>query len=223
MKKYSFHGWNWMSWMTKGWIWNQNRIVALDSCTIWGCISLIGTFSTGRHFLRIPIKNVVSLDRTLGVSMPMTSILTLYLWPFHLRKHLKEPIGAINQLSKFCNKKVDFSNSTSGNRLSKVFLLIAFKSGPVSAIRVNFLSKERGVKPQPNSMKTGLSVEFLPDRTFICFSWYSFRRPFSSKKSAFRAVSLNADAIFILPVELEFCGLECDFCGKLPDFLQAIL
>ena len=42
-------------------------------------VYLIGTFSTGRHFLRIPIKNVVSLDRIFGVSVPMTSILTLYL------------------------------------------------------------------------------------------------------------------------------------------------
>ena len=32
--------------------------------------------STDRHFLRIPIKNVVSLDRRFGVSVPMTSILT---------------------------------------------------------------------------------------------------------------------------------------------------
>ena len=57
--------------------------------------------STTRHFLRIPIKNVVSLDRRFGVSMPMTSNFTLYLWPFHLRKHLKDPIGLINLLSKF--------------------------------------------------------------------------------------------------------------------------
>ena len=32
---------------------------------------------TTRHFLRIPIKNVVSLDRRFGVSVPMTPILTL--------------------------------------------------------------------------------------------------------------------------------------------------
>ena len=38
-----------------------------------------GAFSTDRHFFRIPIKNVVSLDRRLGVSMPMTSNFTLYL------------------------------------------------------------------------------------------------------------------------------------------------
>ena len=54
-----------------------------------------------RHFLRIPIKNVVSLDRRFGVSMPMTSNFTLYLWPFHLRKHLKDPISLIKLLSKF--------------------------------------------------------------------------------------------------------------------------
>ena len=46
-------------------------------------------FSTDRHFFRIPIMNVVSLDSRFGVSMPMTSNFTLYLWPFHLRKHLK--------------------------------------------------------------------------------------------------------------------------------------
>ena len=28
--------------------------------------------------------------------MPMTSNFTLYLWPFHLRKHLKDPIGLIS-------------------------------------------------------------------------------------------------------------------------------
>ena len=33
--------------------------------------------STDRHFLRIPIKNVVSLDRRFDASVPMTSILTL--------------------------------------------------------------------------------------------------------------------------------------------------
>ena len=60
-----------------------------------------GVFSTDRHFFRIPIKNVVSLDRRFGVSMPMTSNFTLYLWPFHLRKHLKDPIGLINLLFKF--------------------------------------------------------------------------------------------------------------------------
>ena len=154
--------------------------------------------------------------------MPMTSILTLYLWSLHLRKHLKEPIGLTNHLSKVCNKNVDSSNSTSGNSSSKVFLLIALASAPVSAVRVSFLLKERGVKPQPNSIIIGLSVD-LPERTFICFSWYSFRRPFSSKKSAFRGVSLTAVAMFILPAELEFCGLKYDFCGNLPDFLQAIL
>ena len=36
------------------------------------------------------------------------------------------------------------------------------------------------------------------------------------------AGSLTADAILILPAELGFCGLEEDFCGKLPDFLQVI-
>ena len=33
--------------------------------------------STDRHFLRIPIKNLVSLDRRFDASVPMTSILTL--------------------------------------------------------------------------------------------------------------------------------------------------
>ena len=88
--------------------------------------------------------------------------------------------------------------------------------------RTSFLLKERGVRSQPNSIMIGLSVD-LPERTFICFSWYFFGRPFSLKKSAFRAASLTAAATFILPVELEFCGLEIDFCGKLPDFLQAIM
>ena len=32
------------------------------------------TFSVTKHFLRIPIKNVVSLERIFGVSAPMTSI-----------------------------------------------------------------------------------------------------------------------------------------------------
>ena len=65
-----------------------------------------------------------------------------------------------------------------------VFLLIALVSAPVSAVKVSFLSKERGVQPQPNSIIIGLSVD-LPERTFICFSWYSFRRPFSLKKSTY--------------------------------------
>ena len=60
-----------------------------------------GVFSTDRHFFRIPIKNVVSLDRRFGVFMPMTSNFTLYLSPYHLRKHLKDPIGLISLLSKF--------------------------------------------------------------------------------------------------------------------------
>ena len=32
------------------------------------------TFSVTKHFLRIPIMNVVSLERIFGVSAPMTSI-----------------------------------------------------------------------------------------------------------------------------------------------------
>ena len=60
-----------------------------------------GVFSTDKHFFRIAIKNVVSLDRRFGVSMPMTSNFTLYLWSFHLRKYLKDPIGLIKLLSKF--------------------------------------------------------------------------------------------------------------------------
>ena len=127
------------------------ELFGLVSCTPWGLFcsiaALVGTFSGVKHFLRIPIKNVVSLDRTFGVSMPMTSILTLYLGPFHLRKHLKEPIGLTNCLSKFCNKKVDSSNSTLRNSLSKVCLLIALAPAPVSAIRGSFLSMERGVNP----------------------------------------------------------------------------
>ena len=122
---------------------------ALSETGIWmwldcALVCLFGTFSTG-NLLRIPIKNVVSLDRNFGVSVPITSILTLYLWSFHLRKHLKEPIGLLNHLSKFCNKNVDSSHSTSGNSSSKVFLLMAFASAPVSVCRVSFLSKESGV------------------------------------------------------------------------------
>ena len=37
----------------------------------------LGAVSTDRHFFKIPIKNVVSLDRRFGVSMPMTSNFTL--------------------------------------------------------------------------------------------------------------------------------------------------
>ena len=48
----------------------------------------------------------------------------------------------------------------------------------------------------------------VPERTFICFGLYSLGKPFSLKKSALRAASSTAVAIFILPVELEFCGLE---------------
>ena len=47
----------------------------------------------------------------------------------------------------------------------KVFLLIAFMSAPVSAWRVNFLSKEIGVSPQPNSIIIGLSSD-VPERTY---------------------------------------------------------
>ena len=36
------------------------------------------------------------------------------------------------------------------------------------------------------------------------FGWYSFRSPFSSKKSAWGAVSSTADAIFIFPVDPGF-------------------
>ena len=134
----------------------------------FGVFCLMDTFSVMKHFLRIPIKNVVSLERMFGVSAPMTSICTLYLCPFHLRKHLKEPIGLINLSSKFFSMKVDSSNSTSGNSWSKVFLLIAFASAPVFTCRINFLSKERGVRPQPNSIIIGLSLE-IPERTFIFF------------------------------------------------------
>ena len=81
------------------------------------------TFSVTKHFLRIPIKNVVSLERIFGVFSFMTSICTLYLCPFHLRKHLKEPIGLISLLSKFCKQKLDSSNSTSGKQLIKGLLV----------------------------------------------------------------------------------------------------
>ena len=72
-------------------------------CILFGTsLTTLGAFSHRIDtFLRIPIKNVVSLDRRFGVSMPMTSNLTLYLWPFHLRKHLKDPISLISLLSKF--------------------------------------------------------------------------------------------------------------------------
>ena len=135
--------------------------------------------------------------------MPMTSNFTLYLWPFHLRKHLKDPIGLISLLSKFWSTWVDSSNSTSGNTALKVFLLIAFMSVPVSAWRTSFLSKERGVNPQPNSTMIGLSSD-VPERTYMGFGWYSFGSPFSSKKSAWSAGSSIADAIFILPPEPGF-------------------
>ena len=67
---------------------------------------------------------------------------------------------------------MDSSNSTSGNISLKVFLLIALASAPVSTWRVNFLSKERGVKPQPNSIMIGLSSD-VPARICMDFSWYS--------------------------------------------------
>ena len=98
---------------------------------------------------------------------------------------------------------MDSSNSTSGNTSLKVFLLIALASAPVSAWRVNFLSKERGVSPQPNSIMIGLSLD-VPERTCMDFSWYSFRSPFSSKKSAWSAGSSTAEAMFILPVDPGF-------------------
>ena len=85
----------------------------------------------------------------------------------------------------------------------KVFLLIAFMSAPVSAWRVNFLSKERGVSPQPNSIIIGLSSD-VPERTYMDLGLYSFRTPFSSKKSAWSAGSSTVDAMFILPVDPGF-------------------
>ena len=81
----------------------------------FGVFCLTDSFSVMKHFLRIPIKNVVSLERMFGVFSFMTSICTLYLCPFYLRKHLKEPIGLISLLSKFCKQKLESSNSTSGN------------------------------------------------------------------------------------------------------------
>ena len=150
----------------------------------------------------------------------MTLILTLYLWPFHLRKHLKDPIGLINHLSKFCKQNVDSSNSTSGNSSSKVFMLIALASAPVSACRTSFLSKERS---QATTKFNHYCLIIRCTRKNIHLLWLVlFRSPFSLKKSAWIAGSLTADATFILPVELGFCGLEEDFWGKLPDFLQAI-
>ena len=79
---------------------SAGRTECPESEEIW-LFGSFGVFSTDKHFFRIPIKNVVSLDKRFGVSMPMTSNFTLYLWPFHLRKHLKDPIGLINLLSKF--------------------------------------------------------------------------------------------------------------------------
>ena len=98
---------------------------------------------------------------------------------------------------------MDSSNSTSGNTALKVFLLIAFMSAPVSAWRISFLSKERGVNPQSNSTMIGSSSGVL-ERTYMGFGWYSFGSPFSSKKSAWSAGSLTADAIFIFPPEPGF-------------------
>ena len=74
----------------------ETELLGLVSCTPWWLLWSIGIFSAVKHFLRIPIKNVISLDRTFGVSMFMNLILTLYFlyfWSFHLRKHLKEAIG----------------------------------------------------------------------------------------------------------------------------------
>ena len=40
----------------------------------FGVFCSMDTFSVMKHFLRIPMTNVVSLDRIFGVSVPMTSI-----------------------------------------------------------------------------------------------------------------------------------------------------
>ena len=40
----------------------------------FGIFCSMDTFSVMKHFLRIPMTNVVSLDRIFGVSVPMTSI-----------------------------------------------------------------------------------------------------------------------------------------------------
>ena len=66
---------------------------------------------------------------------------------------------------------------------------------------------EKGVRPQPYSIIIGLSLD-VPARTLMDFSWYSFRSPFSSKKLAWTAGSLTADAMFILPVDPGFCEVE---------------
>ena len=83
----------------------------VDVCTVEFC--LIGVFSMLSCILRIPIKNMVSLERTFAESF-ITSILTLYNLPFHLRKHLKQPTGDMRDLSKFSRMTLLDCNSMPG-------------------------------------------------------------------------------------------------------------
>ena len=99
--------------------------------------------------------------------------------------------------------KEDSSNSTSGNSWSKVFLLIAFASAPVSTCRVNFLSIERGVEATAKFYHdwfiTGGTCENIHDSLAgTPLEVLAHRR-----NLPLMGFPPTAAATFILPVELE--------------------
>ena len=60
------------------------------------------------------MMKIIPLQRTFELSLPITSTLILYMFHFHLKKHLNIPIALTNVLSKFSIIVVEGSNSTSG-------------------------------------------------------------------------------------------------------------
>ena len=144
--------------------------VDLDDCRILLRLRVFSTFSC---IFRIPIKNVVSLERTLAESF-ITSTLILYNLPFHLRKHLKHPIGDIRDLSKFSRMTLLACSSEHLEiKLEKVSELIVFTSEPVSTLRTSFLSIELVVRPAPNSIRMS-PFDWCVETTCCYAIWTAF-------------------------------------------------